>query len=189
MFNFFKKNNKDKAISEDIVQTAREETPWGVPIKRKMSRKEEAAEAAEQARLEIKNRERRDMYRLGGIERIFNDLQGRRLALRLEDNTGPQATPGHPPLFVAVFWGARELCHIEAELNDGRVKLVQYRTERGYEGWGLPSEILQETEKMARTKGAKELCAPAPADQSDWDSSLFAGLGYQVRGTEMVKSL
>jgi hypothetical protein len=190
MFNFFKKKDKDKD-KETTTQVIDQEVPWGVPVKRKLSRKEEEAEAAEQALVEGKNRERRDMYRLPGTERIFNDAVGRRLALRFEDNTGPKASPHHPPLFLAAFWGTRELAHLTAEITDGMLKVTDYRTEGGYEGWGIPGELLAEVEKIARNKGATAIsCALDSANpKKDWDSSLFNRLGFQARGAETVKAL
>ncbi len=193
MFNFFKKNkDKDTAKEEnnngDLTTTA-EQPEWGVPVKRKMSRKEEAAEAAEAVQVERRNRERRDMYRLPGTEQIISDPAGRHFALRVEDNSGPQTIEGHPPLSLMVFWGARELAHINAEILDNRIKVLNYKTERGYEGWSLPAQLLTEAEKIARSKGAKEVCFPGPANLPDWDEAFFTQSGFQLRNDELVKTL
>jgi hypothetical protein len=185
MFNFLKKGNKEK---EKELETL-EDLPWGLPVKRKMTKKEEAAALEEQLMVERKNTERRDMYRLPGKERIFNDLQGRRLALRIEDNTGPKAVSNRPAFFVVIFWGTRELAHLKAELQDRSIRMVECHTEGGYEGWGLPTELLRELELLARTKETKELYATIPADQQDWDNLLFTQLGYQPQGADLVKLL
>lgn len=186
MFGFLKRGNKEK---EGATQVAEDQIPWGVPVKRKLSRKEEAAEAAEQEMVERKNQQRRDMYRIAGTEHIFNDLQGRRLAMRVEDNTGPKASPSHPPLFVAAFWGARELAHLKAEIENNTLRLLDYRTEGGYEGWGIPAELLRELEKLARSKAIVKINCPDLAEQKDWDNALFTQLGYQSGEGGLVKSL
>ncbi len=184
MFNFFKKKDKESGAS-----VAEEDVAWGVPTKRKMSRKEAEAEAAEQALVESKNKERRDMYRIAGTERIFNDNIGRRLALRAEDNSGPNAVANHPAFQILCFWGARELARIKADMQNGSFKLLDCHTENGYEGWGIPAELLGEAEKLARSQGAREICTIAPGGEKDWDSALFTQSGYQLRGAEVVKTL
>ena len=181
MFKFFKKGNKEPE------STSIDDLPWGVPVKRKLTKKEEAAELEEELMIERRSKERRDMYRPLGKERIFKDPQGRRLVLRVEDSMGVQT--GSSPVFLVVFWGTHELAHLKADLQNQALKLLDYHTESDYVGWGLSAELLGEVERLAQAKGAKELCATLLTPQADWETTLFTQLGYQLRGSELVKLL
>jgi hypothetical protein len=125
MFGFLKRKDKESGIG------VREEE-WGRPTQRKLSKDEAAREATEQKLVEEKNKERRDMYRLPGRERIFTDVDGRRLALRTEVNAGPAASPAHPPVAIVAFWGTREIGHIMAEQTaDGSLRQLNAKIEAG----------------------------------------------------------
>lgn len=181
MLNFFKRG-KGKAEEEELM-------PWGTPTNRKMSREEAARDEEEQRIVEEKNKERRDVYRIPGIERIFTDTDGRRLAIRFEDNTGPQFHVEHPPFSVVIFWGTRELGHINGEIQaEGQLYLTKYQVENGYEERGLAAELLTETEAQARHKNLSQLrcAAPSPTD-AEW-TRAFQQKGFVQQGNETVKA-
>lgn len=179
MFGIFKRKSKEQAGAGD-------DEVWGKPTQRKMSKEEAARDAAEQQMIEEKNRERREMYRLPGRERIFTDLEGRRLALRTEDNTGPQASPHHPPLLVVVFWGTREIGHVQAEFLDGSIRQLDAKIERGYENRGIGQVLLAELETIAREKGLRRVQCSG-VDHNEWNAEFLAQAGYTSQGGEMVK--
>lgn len=180
MLNFFKRG-KDKAQEEELI-------PWGTPVKRKMSKEEVARDEQEQRLVEEKNKERRDVYRIPGVERIFSDNEGRRLAIRFEDNSGPNINHEHPPFSVVIFWGTRELGHINAKMSDnGQLHLTKYVVENGYEGRGLAAEMLAETENQARTKNLRQISGNV-TDNPEW-TTAFQQKGFAQQGSEITKSL
>jgi len=184
MFNLFKRN-KDKPRPEvEIV-------PWGTPTKLKMNKEEAARDEAEQRMIEQANQERRNMYRLAGHELIFEDNEGRRLALRLEDNTSPHPNLEHPPVCVTVFWGVRELGHINSELiNGNQLRVTDYGVESGYEGRGIATALLNSLVDFGRAKGLKGLvCTPPSPDDAEWTATFVAQNNFSQQGNELVKSL
>lgn len=186
MFGWFKK--KDKDAQDPQSTTAVEEAEWGMPTKRKLSKQEAERDAAAQKMLEEKSRERRDMYRLPGTERIFVDADGRRLALRLEDNTGPKANEHHAPLCLIVFWGTRELGHLKAKLDGQTVVQIEAKVEAGFEKRGIASEILKEIENFARQKRLQALQFQSVAG-NEWDSDFLTAQGFGAQGDYLVKNL
>lgn len=183
MFNFMKR--KDKTTT-----TQQGDEVWGMPPRnRKMSKDEAARDAAQQKLIEEKNQERRAVYRPAGRERIFEDTDGRRLALRTEENFGPEASPHRPPLQIVAFWGVREIGYVRAEIEpQGRVRQLVAHIETGYEQRGIASEILQELETVARSKEAKEICCTGLAG-NEWSNEFLTQAGYTSRGAELVKTL
>lgn len=183
MFGIFKRKDKGLNSASDLEE-------WGQPSQRKLSKDEAAREAAEQKLVEEKNRERREMYRLAGRERIFADSQGRRLALRVEDNTGANATTGHPPILVIAFWGTREVGHFSAEVSEDGASLRQLNAhiEKGYENRGIAAEILRELETIAQEKGLRQICC-AGLENDEWSAELLTQAGYSLTGSELVKNL
>lgn len=186
MFNFLKRGKDKQQVEEEII-------PWGMPVKRKMSKEETARDEEEQRIIEKNNKERRDMYRIAGTERIFNDNDGRRLAIRCEDNSVPNSNPEHPPFSVVVFWGVREIGHVNAFFPaTATMQLTEYKVELGYEGRGIASELIGEVEKQARQKQLHEIsCSlpPSSADNEEWTTDFFSQHGFSPRGNEMVKTL
>ncbi len=184
MFNLFKRN-KDKQQPENEI------VPWGTPTKHKMSKEEAARDEAEQRVVEKANQERRDMYRLAGTEQLFEDNEGRRLALRLEDNTGSNPNSEHPPVCITVFWGVRELGHINSELMRGdQLHIVDYGIERGYEGRGIAAALLASLVNFGRAKGLKELiCTPPTSDDAEWRAVFVTQNNFIQQGNELVKAL
>ncbi len=186
MFGFLKR--KDKGNDETAL--AGDDEGWGKPTRRKMSRDEAARDAAEQKLIEEKNQERRDTYRLPGIERIFLDNEGRRLALRTEDNTGPQPNPHHPPLLVVAFWGVKEVGRAEMNLEaDGSLRQTVARIEHGFEGRGIGAEILREIESLARAKGGRAIYCTGQSD-NEWNAQFLAEAGFSGQADQsLVKTL
>lgn len=184
MFNLFKRNKDKQQLEAEIV-------PWGTPIKRKMSKEEAARDEAEQRVVEKANQERRDMYRLAGNEQIFEDNEGRRLALRLEDNTGLNPNPEHPPVSITVFWGVRELGHLTSELTDGdQLRIITYGVERGYEGRGIAAALLSALVNFGQAKNLKGLVCTAPAsDDAEWTTAFIVQNNFSQQGQELVKSI
>ncbi|HEX2913354.1 MAG TPA: GNAT family N-acetyltransferase [Chloroflexia bacterium] len=179
MFGIFKRKEQGGANEEG----------WGQPLRRKLSKDEAAKDAAQQKLVEEKNKERRDMYRFPGNERIFTDLEGRRLALRTEENAGPQANPHHPPLQIVVFWGTREIGHVQAEyLPGGAVRQTGARVEEGYQKRGIAEELLNELESIARRNNAGEVRCEG-VEGNEWSREFLANAGYASEGGELVKKL
>jgi histone acetyltransferase (RNA polymerase elongator complex component) len=186
MFGLFKKKDKAKG-NKSAVDSG---TDWGAPVQanRKMSKSEMEKEAAEQAVVEQKNRERREVYRPVGTERIILDSQGHRLALRTEINF-EHPTPEHPHITAMVFWGAKEIGHVHAELNNEVLQVIHCKTEASFDARGISAELLQEMERLAREKGVKEVCCPSPNGSLDWNDQTYTNLGYNPRGDKMVKTI
>ncbi len=183
MFGIFKRKDKDQSGQSQGSGA------WGQPSQRKMSKDEAARDAAEQKLVEEKNQERRDMYRLPGRERIFMDTEGRRLALRTEENNSAENNAIHPPVLVVAFWGVREIGHASAELKpDGSLHQVTAKIEEGFQQRGIAAEILKELETVAREKQLGEICCTGLED-NEWNIAFLTQAGYSPRGTELVKSL
>ncbi|MEI7555325.1 hypothetical protein [Candidatus Chlorohelix sp.] len=180
MFGFLKKKEKDD-----------EELEWGAALnKRKLSAAQASKEEEEQKQLDLKSKERRDMYCRPGVERIFNDVDGRHIALRTEDNTGQTPSALHPPVNIAAYWGTRQIGGGKAKLMDSRLHLFHYDTMSGYEERGIGLEILKEAELFARNKGLKAISVPLPKnDNSEWNESFFTKNGFTKNGEEFLKSL
>lgn len=188
MFGFFKKKVQDK----DSVKGSNtsESNDWGMPVPagRKMSKSEMEKEAAEQAMIEQKNRERREVYRPAGVERIVLDLHARRLALRTELNL-ERPTQEHPPITTMVFWGAKEVGHIYATVENGLVLVTHCKTEASFAERGISAELLQELERVARENGWQEVRCPSPNGSLDWSDNIYAQMGYSANGVQMTKAL
>jgi histone acetyltransferase (RNA polymerase elongator complex component) len=185
MFGLFKKKDKEK----DSKSGNDGGNDWGAPVQgnRKLSKSEMEKEAAEQASIEKTNRERREVYRPIGTERIILDTQGHRLAIRTELNLD-YPTPEHPPITIMVFWGAKEVGHVHAEINDSAVQVIHCKTEASFDRRGISAEILQEVERIAREQGMAQISCPVNGSP-DWNEQFYTKLGYNAQGDKMVKAL
>ena len=183
MFGIFKRKDKEQS-------SAGQSEVWGQPATpRKLSKDEAAREAAEQKLVEQRNQERRDMYRMAGRERIFTDQQGHRLALRTEDNTGPTASPHHPPVQVLAFWGVREIGYVRAEVgSDNTLHQLDAHVETAFAGRGIAAELLSEMEAVAREKGLRQVVCSG-RDGDEWSAAFLTQAGYGPQGTNLVKTL
>ncbi len=181
MFGFLKKKDKNKE-TEDLA--------WGaVGTNRKMSAQEQAKEEAEQADIERRGKERRDMYRPAGTERIFTDATGHHIALRVEENSSMN-NGSHPPLAVLAFWGARQIGAAHCEMQDSHLKIFHYETFAEFDKKGIADELLKELESYARTKGYKSISATLPAPNTvEWDEAFFTRCGFARNGEEFQKSV
>jgi RimJ/RimL family protein N-acetyltransferase len=188
MFGWFKKKDKDKAADNSVATAPGGDEEWGMPSRRKLSKQEAAKEAAEQQQIEQKNQERRDMYRHPGYERIFEDSDGRRLAIRVEENLSGTPNPLHPPLHIIVFWGTKELAHLKAEVANGVLTQTAAKVESGYENRGLVTEVLREAENFARQKGLREIRCAGHAD-NEWNTNVLTQAGYQPNADYLVKNI
>ncbi|NWJ46531.1 MAG: hypothetical protein HXX08_11685 [Chloroflexi bacterium] len=183
MFGFFKKKEKDEKGTNELE--------WGGALnKRKLSASQAAKEEEEQRQIDLNSKERRDMYCRPGVERIFNDVDGRHIALRTEDNTGQTSSEVHPPVNIAAYWGTRQIAGGKARLIDSQLHLYHYDTLPGYEERGVGLEILREAELIARNKGLKAISVSLPKnDNSEWNESFFTTNGFIKNGEGFVKSL
>ncbi len=180
MFGMFKRKDKN--------QEAASEEAWGQPSQRKLSKDEAAREAAAQKLVEAKNLERREMYRPAGREKVFQDRAGHQLALRTEDNSGPEASEHHPPLQILAFWGVREIAYIRAEIEGQQLRETGFRLETGFENHGIEAELLKEMEAVAREKGLQEMHCTGQ-ESSSWNADFLTQAGFSPDGAELVKSL
>jgi hypothetical protein len=187
MFGWFKKKDKE-ADKNSVATTPGGDDEWGMPSRRKLSKQEAAKEAAEQQQIEQKNIARRDVYRHPGYERIFEDSDGRHLAIRVEENLNGTPNPLHPPLHIIIFWGTKELAHLKAEVANGVLIQTEAKVESGFENRGLVAEILREAEKFARQKRLREIRCAGHAG-NEWNADVLAQAGYQPNADYMVKNI
>jgi hypothetical protein len=131
------------------------------------------------------------MYCHPGVERVFNDVDGRHIALRTEDNTESDPNPNHPPVNFTAYWGARMIGCAKGELINSHLRLYHYETVNGYEARGIGPEILKEAENYARSKGLKGVSAPiiAVPNANEWDETLFIQYGFLREGEEFFKKI